>query len=168
MIAIIRHHDLLWIRQLLVKHAEMCAISYAPQAEASVSWRLNRSDLYATARQRRRRPDRTSGTFIDARCFQSVRPPSNASESKTVLAEIASHFAAGGLCFAALAVLALVTNYGGVRLVFWRTDPLEAFALVLGSLFGFLPLVICLAVGSLRRGEQTSTLHHSDDDHPLR
>jgi hypothetical protein len=85
-----------------------------------------------------------------------------------VLREIAGHVVAGVFCFVLLWVLAVAADYGGIRGLI-SGDPSLAFVQSLGAMTTFAPLIICIAIGSLRRGEQRQLSQASDeDDRPLR
>jgi hypothetical protein len=83
-------------------------------------------------------------------------------ESRAVLNEIAGHVIAGLICFLALTVLWLAND--AERFDVFREEPNLAAILWLGVLITFAPMIICVAVGSVRRGEQRSTAPDSEDD----
>jgi hypothetical protein len=82
--------------------------------------------------------------------------------SGAVLNEIAGHVLAGLICFLTLTVLWLA-NYAE-RFDVFREQPNIAVILWLGALITFAPMIICVAVGSVRRGEQRSTAPDFEDD----
>lgn len=71
--------------------------------------------------------------------------------------------AIGGLVFA---LLLLAANAGDLRALL-ATSPQFAAVFMFGAWFAFAPLVLCVAVGGVRRGQQYWRLRRSRDDHPL-
>ena len=69
-----------------------------------------------------------------------------------MLREIAGHVVLGGICFLVLLVLALA-RHEALRALVWD-DPLLAVVLGIAAALTFAPIVICVAVGSVARGEQ--------------
>lgn len=63
------------------------------------------------------------------------------------------HLVTGAACFALLALIAIVTNYGGVAELLDHR-PLDALVVLLGAALAFAPILLCVAIGSVRRGEQ--------------
>jgi hypothetical protein len=92
-----------------------------------------------------------------------MRARTHPTQSAAVLNEIAGHVLAGLICFAALTVLALSVNHAGSLDIVLQRPGLAA-TLWLGALFAFAPLIICVAVGSVRRGEQSPAWPHLEDD----
>jgi hypothetical protein len=82
--------------------------------------------------------------------------------SRAVLNEIAGHVFAGLICFLTLTVLWLVND--AERFDVFRQQPNLAAILWLGALVTFAPVIICVAVGSVRRGEQSFRAPDFDDD----
>lgn len=90
------------------------------------------------------------------------------SASRDVLREIAGQAMAGGLCFVFLCALAVAADYGGIRSLIAR-DPALALAQGFAAFLAFAPLVACVAIGCLRRGDQHDVSPPArDDDRPLR
>jgi hypothetical protein len=88
--------------------------------------------------------------------------------SEDVIREIAGQAAAGALCFLFLCALALVTDYGGIRALAMR-DPVLAAAQGFGAAAAFAPLIVCIAIGCLRRGAQRDVAPPSPEEgRPLR
>ena len=85
-----------------------------------------------------------------------------------MLHEIVGHLVAGGFCFILLSAWGVSDDYGGVRSLI-SDDPSLALVGSLGAMTAFAPLTICVAIGSLRRGEQRQFSHLCDEaDRPLR
>lgn len=84
------------------------------------------------------------------------------SQSALVLREIRTHFILGSACFVLLAIVALATNYVGLRTLV-LTTPHQAAIIMLGAATSFAPLIIAIAIGSVRRGEQNMKTPRLDD-----
>lgn len=76
----------------------------------------------------------------------------SSTESRAVLTELRRHAIAGVCCFVALVLFALSAE-PELR-AFVSHNPTEALKLLLGAFTSFVPIIICVAVGSLERGEQ--------------
>jgi hypothetical protein len=105
------------------------------------------------------------GTRVQYQRCRGMRTPS---PSRDVLLEIAGQAAVGGLCFITLIVLAVSTDYAGIRELM-RGDVSLSIVPAVGALTTFAPLLICIAIGNLRRGDQREAWGaHDSDDFPLR
>lgn len=75
-------------------------------------------------------------------------------ESRAVIREIQCHVVCGAVCFLILVGMALGTR-GDLRDLIWN-DPALGLLLGVGALTSFAPLIICVAIESVRRGVQVT------------
>lgn len=87
-------------------------------------------------------------------------------QRSTVPREILEQCACGACAALLFSLTLLAINAGDVRTLL-SASPQFSAAFLFGAFFSFLPLVLCVAIGAVRRGEQKTAVRQSRDDHPL-
>ncbi|MBN8607158.1 MAG: hypothetical protein J0L81_09590 [Caulobacterales bacterium] len=87
-------------------------------------------------------------------------------QRSTAPREILEQCACGACAGLLFSLTLLVVDAGDLRSLL-NASPQFSAVFLFGAFFSFLPLVLCVAIGLVRRGEQETAVRQSKDDHPL-